>query len=243
MAGSTGKLPTYAALTSAGYGHAAQLLRQPGTRQRVATALGLPDAHRKGVWTQARVVRELAAWVRMHGKFPTKVELRRAGQGALSSATDRLWAGDRGSLRAAVEKLAETPLSPRRAANKTLSTQAQWAAALKPLADRLGYMPSSREAADAGLSTAWTRASRSVGVAAMARLLGVPCVGPIRRSRTEMLHEFAQLARSVGAERLTTTMVRDTLGSGGLARLRKCGGIASVRAQIDRLSGRSGQAA
>jgi hypothetical protein len=74
------------------------------------------------------------------------------------------------------------------------------------------------------------------------RLLGVPQVGPIRRSPTQMLQAFAHLARSLGTKPLTTTVVRDSLGSGGLARLRKCGGIASVRAEIDRLSGRNGQA-
>ncbi len=241
VAGQTGKLPTHASLTIAGYGHAAQLLRQPGERQRVATALGLHDAHRKGVWTQARVAEELVAWSQVHGKFPTKAELRHAGRGGLSSAIGRLWAGDRAGLRIAVEKLAGTALPLRRAANRTLTTQAQWAAALKPLADELGRMPSCKEAIDAGLSTAWTRASRSVGVAAMARLLGVPQIGPIRRSPDEMLQEFANLAQSLGTELLTTTMIRDSLGSGGLARLRKCGGIASVRAEIDRLSSRNGQ--
>ena len=242
VAGTSGTLPTYAMLSAAGYGHAAQLLRRPGRRQSVATAIGLRDENRKDVWTRTRVVEELAAAVGKYSKFPTRVELRRAGCGRLCSAADRLWAGDLAGLRAAVEKVTGTPLPPRRAANGSLTTQLQLLAALKPLADKLGRMPSCKEANAAGLSTAWACASRSIGVRAMARLLDVRCVGPQRRSRAEMLQEFCHLAASVGIEPLTTTMIKDAMGAGGLARLRKCGGIASVRAEIGQLSRRNGRA-
>ena len=53
---SDGAMPTFAALSKAGYGHACELLKQPGMRERVTVALGLADPHRKGVWTRARVV-------------------------------------------------------------------------------------------------------------------------------------------------------------------------------------------
>ena len=241
VAGPTGMLPTYTALTAAGYGHAAQLLRAPGERQRVAATLGLRDKYAKGVWTQARVVDELAAWVHKHGGFPTRADLRRSGLGALSSAAERLWTGDRAGLQAAVTSHSGISVRLHRAANGSLETQDQLVAALRPLADRLGRMPSCKEAAAAGLSTAWARASRTIGVTAMAKLVGLPSIGPQRRSRAEMLRDFADLESSIKPARLTTTIIREAMGAGGLARLRKCGGIASVRAVIGRLSSRDGQ--
>ena len=242
VAGTNGTLPTYSALTAAGYGHAAQLLRRPGERQRVATALGLHDPHAKGVWTKARVVEELVAWAQKDRSLPTRAELKRSGHGALSSAAERLWKGDRVGLQTAVAKHSGIPLKLHRATNGSLVTQDQLVAALKPLADRLGHMPSCKEATHAGLSTVWARASRSIGVAAMAKLLGVRNIGPQHCTRPEMLQAFANLAASTGTARLTTKMIRDAMGSGGLARLRRCGGIASVRAEVSRISCRGGQA-
>jgi hypothetical protein len=236
VAATSGTLPTYAALTAAGYGHAAQLLRQPGERQRVATALGLHVTHCKGIWTQQRVVEEVANWVQANGSFPTQEQLKQAGLGPLRSAIARLWRGDSAGLYAAVEKRIGRSLPPQRAPNGSLATQAQLMAALRPLAETLGRMPTGKEASDAGLCTAWTRTSGSIGVASMAKLLGVPSVGPRHRSHNEMLREFADVAVSVSPRRLTTPMIRAALGSGGIARIRKCGGIASVRAQIGRKS-------
>jgi hypothetical protein len=242
-AGTNGTLPTYSALAAAGYGHAALLLRRPGERQRVATALGLHDPHAKGVWTKSRVVEELSAWAQKNGGFPNRTRLRRSGHGALSSAAERLWKGDRAGLQIAVASHAGITLPLPRATNGSLETQDQLVAALKPLADRLGHMPSCKEARAAGLSTAWARASGSIGVAAMAKLLGVSSIGPQRRTRPEMLQEFADLATSIQPARLTTTMIRASMGAGGLARLRRCGGIASVREAIGQASDVDGQAA
>ena len=47
VAKNSGKLPTYAALTSAGFGHASNLLRKRGMRARVVKTLSLVDPNRK----------------------------------------------------------------------------------------------------------------------------------------------------------------------------------------------------
>jgi hypothetical protein len=102
VAAGTGVFPTYAALTAAGFGHAASLLRIPGARARVAAALGLTCRTARGAWTRERVVAELSDGVAAHAAYPTRRELVRQGRGALASAATRLWAGAEGELRAAV---------------------------------------------------------------------------------------------------------------------------------------------
>jgi hypothetical protein len=102
VAHGTGVMPTYEALTKAGLGHAACLLRQPGMRARVASTLALADPHARGQWTRDRVVAELAGWLSEKGFYPTNIELQQAGQGALGSARSRLWRGAGDALREAV---------------------------------------------------------------------------------------------------------------------------------------------
>jgi hypothetical protein len=169
-------LPTYGALTAAGFGHACNMLRRPGMRARVAAELGLADQTGRNRWTPDRVVAELADLVCRHGSYPSRAALIRAGEAALASACGRLWGGREAALRQAVETRAGVAVRPPRAPNGSMKTLQQAAAALRPLAQRLGRMPRREEAAAAGLLTAWTVASRRWGVAAVARLLGVPTV-------------------------------------------------------------------
>jgi hypothetical protein len=158
----------------------------------------------------------------------------RQGRGALASAATRLWAGAELELRAAVEAKVVVPLPQRRAANGSCATMAQIEAALRPLAVRLGRMPTGAEAAANGLATAWAHASRRKGVAAVAASLGVPCGALRRLGREEMIDAFVQLSGSAGSARLTTTLIRKEMGSGGVARVRRLGGMAAVRAAIER---------
>ena len=224
----TAMMPTYEALRNAGFGHAACLLRQPGMRARVVSALALADPHARGQWTRDRVVVELAGWLSEYGYYPTKTDLQQAGQGALESARSRLWKGAGDGLREAVGAACGVALRRRRAPDRSIATVQQAAAALTPLARRLGRMPSGQEAKEAKLGTAWARASRGGGVAQMAARIGVPCHTHHRRSPEEMLAALAGVAVAPGS-RLTITLVRAQLGSGGVAWVRRLGGMAAVR--------------
>ncbi len=232
-----GAIPTFTALAKAGYGHACELLKQPGMRQRVTVALGLRDESRKDVWTRERVVAELAQWVRGHGVYPTEAELRQAGLHALGSARSRLWAGRGDALRKAVGDAAGIAAPRRRAQDRSYTTIEQVAAALAPLAKQLGRMPTGDEATAAGLGTAWAHASRRGGVLSMSERIGVPCQTRRDRSRPAMLAAVSDLATSLGDVRLTTTLIRRHLGPGGLAWVRKFGGMAAVRTAIADMTG------
>ena len=231
VADGTAMMPTYEALRNAGFGHAACLLRQPGMRARVVSALTLADPHARGQWTRDRVVVELAGWLSEYGYYPTKTDLQQAGQGALESARSRLWKGAGDILREAVGAACGAAVRRRRAPDRSIGTVQQAAAALAPLAKRLGRMPSGREAAAAKLGTAWAHASRGGGVAQMAARIGVPCLTRHKRSRAEMLKALSGVTIASGSC-LTTTLVRAQLGSGGVAWVRRLGGIAAVRAAL-----------
>ncbi len=230
-------MPTFTALSKAGYGHARELLKEPGMRERVTAALCLSDPNRKDVWTRERVVADLAQWVRGHGVYPTEAELRRARLHALGSARSRLWAGRGEALRKAVSDAAGIAAPRRRAPNRSYETIEQVAAALAPLAEKLGRMPTSDEATAAGLGTAWAHASRRGGVLSMAERIGVPCQTRRDCSRPAMLAAFSDLVTSLGDVRLTTTLIRTQLGAGGLAWVRKVGGMDAVRAAIADMTG------
>ncbi len=230
-------MPTFTALSKAGYGHARELLKQPGMRERVTAALGLSDPNRENAWTRERVVAELAQWLRGHEAYPTEAELRRAGHSALGSARSRLWAGQGEALRNAVGDAAGITVPRRRAPDRSCATIEQVAAALAPLAKQLGRMPTGDEAAAAGLGTAWAHASRRGGVLSMAERIGVPCQTRRDRSRPAMLAAFSELITSLGDVRLTTTLIRTHLGAGGLAWVRKLGGMAVVRTAIADMTG------
>ena len=230
-----GTMPTFATLSKAGYGHACELLKQPGMRERVTVALGLRDENRKGIWSRARVVDGLAQWLRKHGAYPTGSELKGAGLSALASARSRLWAGESDALHAAVGEAAGVAVRCRRAKAGSYATIAQVTAALSPLATRLGHMPTCREATAAGLGTAWAEASRRVGVARMAARLGVPCRTRQTGDRAGMLAGLVGVALARRGRRLTTTAVRQALGSVGIAWIRRCGGIAAVRVELARM--------
>ena len=233
VADGTAMMPTYEALRNAGFGHAACLLRQPGMRARVVSALALADPHARCQWTRDRVVAELAGWLSEYGYYPAKTDLQRAGQGALESARSRLWRGAGDALREAVGAACGAAVRRRRAPDRSIATVQQAAAALAPLAKRLGRMPSGREAEAAKLGTAWAHASRGGGVAQMAARIGVPCLTRHKRSRAEMLKALFGVTIASGS-RLTTTLVRAQLGSGGVAWVRRLGGIAAVRAALAR---------
>ena len=181
------------------------------------------------------MVAELASWVHTHDAYPTTAALRRGGQSALESARARLWAGEANALRAAVAEATGTILAPRRAPDGAYATNEQVAAALRPLAQRLGRMPTQREAAAAGLGTAWAESSRRVGVAGMAARLGVPCRTRQTHDRTGMLAGLVGVALARRGRRLTTQAVRQALGSLGIAWIRRCGGIAAVRVELARM--------
>jgi hypothetical protein len=217
--------------------HTCCLLKEPGMRERVTAALGLSDPNRKDVWTRERVVAELAQWVRGHEAYPTEAELRRAGHSALGSARSRLWAGQGEALRKAVGDAAGITVPRRRAPDRSYATIEQVAAALAPLAEQLGRMPTGDEATAAGLGAAWAHASRRDGVLSMAERIGVPCQTRCDRSRPAMLAAVSDLATSLGHVWLTTTLIRAQLGARGLAWVRKLGGMAAVRTAIADMTG------
>ena len=125
----------------------------------------------------------------------------------------------------------------RRLPDRSYATIEQVAAALAPLAKKLGRMPTCDEATAAGLGTAWAHASRRGGVLSMAERIGVPCQTRRDRSRPAMLAAFSDLATSLGNVRLTTTLIRTHLGAGGLAWVRKLGGMAAVPIAIADMTG------
>jgi hypothetical protein len=238
-----GTMPTYEALIKAGFGHAACLLRQPGVRRRVVAALALADPNAKGQWSRDRIVGELVRWLSEHGHYPTNAELKASGLSKLCSARSRLWAGEMDVLRVRVAERAGVGVTARRAPDGSYATIEQVAAALDPLATALGRMPAAREAAGAGLGTAWSHASRRGGAASMARLLGVISISPQRRTKAEMIDALTKVAASIGGAKLTITVIRSRLGSAGVAWVRKCGGMAAVRAAVRAGSVRQDRAA
>lgn len=242
VAAVVGSLPTNAQLVAAGYGHAVELLKRPGMRQRVAQVVGRPLRHVRGQWTRERVVAELAGWVGRHGGYPTQRDLDAAGRGALAQATKRLFRGEQDNLRALVEQRCGRVLPRRQAPPGSYAGIDQLGARLRPLCDGLGRFPTAVEMRAAGLpATLYALVSRRHGVRHMAEHMGVPYAGPQRLMRTAALDLFRTLpghgdllAATAGApSRLTTTVIRAALGSRGLAILRRhFGGIAALRAAL-----------
>ena len=110
------------------------------------------------------------------------------------------------------------------------------AALLRPVCEQLGRFPNAAEMAAAGLpSTVYAVTSRRYGVAAMAARMGVPHAGPERLTHDEavaVLLTAAEPSLLPGVpSRITTTMIRERLGSKGIGILRqKVGSIADLRA-------------
>ena len=176
-----GRFPTHQQLIDAGYGQAVHLLKAPGKTEQVAVALGLAITNRKNVWTKERVLAELVAWCKQHGRLPTTMELQASSVRGLASAQQRLWAGEQEALRAAVNARLGKVLSPRRAANGVHGSLEQVARLLEPLARELGRMPTGAEYHERSLGPAWSAASRTWGVQALADALGMAL--PSRRAR------------------------------------------------------------
>ncbi len=252
VARAVGSFPTHAQLAAAGCGHAVNLLKQRGVAARVAAAIGVPLRNVRGEWTPERVERELASWVQAHGRYPVGGDLAGSGQRALARAAQRLFSGRQDELRAAVERRIGRALPRHMAPPGSYATQAQVAALLRPLCERLGRFPLEAEMeADPGLPLGfYTVVSGRFGIEAMAAHMGVPHQGRKRRTRAEVLALFRQVAAGAapGAAvpdtaalaglpgtrrppaRLTTMAIRAALGSGGLAMLRRhFGGIAALR--------------
>ena len=222
--------PTNAQLIAAGYGHAVELLKRSGVRQRVAQAIGCPLRHVRGEWTRERVVAELTRWVMQHGRYPTRRDLDADKQGGLARAAKRLFKGEQASLRALVERRCGRTLPRRQAAPGSYAG-----------IDRLGRFPTAAEMRAAGLpDTLYDLVSRRHGVRRMAAYMGVPYAGPQSLTRAAALALFRSLPgqadpqTAAGApSRLTTTVIRAALGSRGLAILRRSfGGIAALRAAL-----------
>ncbi len=233
--------PTNARLIAAGYGHAVELLKQPGMRQRVAQVVGHPPRHVQGQWTRERVVAELVCWVGRHGSYPTRRDLDAAGRGDLARAVKRLFRGEQGSLRALVGLRCGRSLPRRQAPPGSYAGIGQLATLLRPLCDRLGRFPTAAEMKAAGLpATLYSLVSRRHGVKRMAEHMGTPYAGPQRLTRAGALALFRTLhgredpaSAAEAPSRLTTTVIRAALGSRGLAILRRhFGGIAALRAAL-----------
>ena len=241
VAAAVGHFPTNAQLAAAGYGHAVELLKRPGVRQRVAQAIGHPVRHMRGGWTPERVVAELAGWVLQHGRYPTRRDLDADEQGGLGRAAKRLFKGRQESLRALVERRCGRTLPRRQVPPGSYASIDQLAVLLRPLCDQLGRFPTAAEMKAAGLpATIYDLVSRRYGARQMAGHMGVPYAGPQRLTRAAALELFRGLPwqvdpqTAVGApSRLTTTVIRAALGSRGLAIVRRhFGGIAALRAAL-----------
>ncbi len=241
VAAAVGGFPTNAQLVAAGYGHAVELLKRPGMRQRVALAIGCPLRHVWSQWTRKRVMAELADWVGQHGRYPTRRDLDAAGRGGLGRAAKRLFKGEQDNLRALVGQRCGRTLPRRQAPPGSYAGIDQLAALLRPLCDRLRRFPTAAEIRAAGLpATLYSLISRRHGVRRMAEHMGIPYAGPQRLTRAAAPALFRTLpgqesARSAAGapSRLTTTVIRAALGSRGLAILRRhFGGIAALRAAL-----------
>ena len=114
VANAVGRWPTHAELTTAGYGHATNLLRKPGMAARVASEIGRALLHQKGVWSEETIVAGFAAWAVEHGRYPTGDDLVADGLHLLHGARRRLFAGRPEELRARVEQRCGKALPRRR---------------------------------------------------------------------------------------------------------------------------------
>ena len=180
----TGSFPTYAQLTENGYGHATRMLRQRGMRKRVADTLGLRLINSRGVWPRSRIIAELLAWVEEHGQYPSVPELIEAKRSDLLGAIHRLGRGKAEVIRAEVETLWGKPMRRRRMQDGSYATLASIGSLLRPLAERIGRVPTRRECAAEGLGTAWDVMSRRWGVAALGAHLDLPTASEGRRKPT-----------------------------------------------------------
>jgi hypothetical protein len=79
--------------------------------------------HEKGVWSEERIVAELAAWARKHGRYPTGQELARDGLQALHGARRRLFHRRSDALRSLVEQRCGRALPRRIAAPGSYDTR------------------------------------------------------------------------------------------------------------------------
>jgi hypothetical protein len=241
VAAARGGFPTYAELQSAGYGHAAVLLRKRGMRDRVAAEIGRPLRHVKRTWSEDRIITELATWVETHGAYPTSRELAAGGQSRLLSAQRRLFRGKQDRLRSLVAKRSGRTLPRRIARSGSYASLDQLANSLRPLCDALGRFPSCREMNAALPETVFSEVSRRVGLQAMAERMGVPYRGPRRRTRQEALQLFRQIAPEQDGlpglgvrSHLTTTQIRRALGSKGIVLMQRMfGGIAELRKALE----------
>jgi hypothetical protein len=228
LADATGEFPTYAELTKAGYGHAAMLLRQPGMAVRVASEIGHVLRHQKGIWSEERVVTELAAWAAEHGQFPTGDELAADGLHLLHGARRRLFAGRPEELRSLVEQRCGKTLPQRVAPRGSYATLDQLASLLQPICDELGRFPTGAEMNARLPETVYSEVSRRCGLANMAEYMGVPYTGPRRLTKQEALALFRDVA---AAQRpaldlgippnLTTTQIARAMGSRGIALMQR----------------------
>jgi hypothetical protein len=185
VAQKAGGFPTHVQLAKAGYESAPTMLTQFG-RAHVAQAIGIPLRNQKGTWTHQLVVDGIVAWVREHDTYPTLNELKAAGQGALANAWQRYTKGATSRMRPEVEQLCGKAVPPRKAAAGSYETQAQLAALLRPLCDKLGRFPTRAEVRKAGLSsTIWGTVSVRYGVKNMASYMGVH-YQVSRRQRSKM---------------------------------------------------------
>ena len=227
-----GRFPTGAEMAAAGHGHAANLLKHKGARQRVAAAIGFPPPQE--AWCGKRVVGELAAYVRETGVYPSLNQLRAAGKGRLAGAAARLFAGRAAELRTAVAQASEVVLPPGPTPSGGLRDEGRLTALLRPVAKSLGRMPTQREMVAAGLSPhLHTAVSRHVGLERMAGLLGVSCEKWKRRTDAQVLEMLRRAVdddrRRTGRPRGLTVAVRSRLGSKGISLVRRLGGADAVR--------------
>ncbi len=238
-----GGWPTHEQLAAHGYGHAVQLLKQPGMAVRVSDAIGVKLCRCKGEWTAERVVEALTAWVAQHdGQWPTHATLVADGQTLLAHAIRRYFSTRQDELRAEVGRRCGMEVAATRMPDGAYATQASCAALLRPLCDRLGRFPTQAEMVEGGLPGAlYTIISRRWGVRAMAGFMAVPYVGCRQWNRAAALAAFqaalpmvADLITGMEHRVVTCTAIKRAMGSNGLSLMQKWfGTIAGLRAALD----------
>jgi len=233
VAAALGRWPTHAELADRGYSHAANLLKRPGVAARVSAAIGVPRLYVRGLWTEARIVDALVAWVQTHGHVPTRSDLVAAGHSALAGAHMRLKANRRAAVQAAVEARCGLPRAKPRARGREVRI-AEFITLFQPLCDQLGRFPTVAERAAAGLPPGLsTTVSGLIGMQALAARLGVSYHGPRRMTHAEALAEFRALQPIGARQDITTTQIKSALSFRGIAVLhRHFGGIARLRAEL-----------
>ena len=177
-------------------------------------------------WTEAQVISQIVNWVEVHGRYPGRNDLRRAGRANLESARQRLFRGRHDELHAIVEIHVGRPLHRRREANGVFDDESMVKLLIRPLCEALGRFPSRRQIEAEFPAGVYQAIARRGGLEEVAARMNCQYLGPKRLSNEETLQLFRRHLRG----KVTIESVKTALGAAGLSMVyRKWGSIEALR--------------